>query len=57
MQSQNQRFYNNVRLFPIFEMNLPEGYMSLMVHMYRAITEQAIADLKDCHSNVRMLEY
>ena len=27
MQPQNQRFYNNGRLFPIFEMNLPEGYV------------------------------
>lgn len=27
MQPQNQRFYNNGRLFPIFEMNIPEGYV------------------------------
>jgi serine/threonine-protein kinase HipA len=27
MQPQNQRLYNNGRLFPIFEMNIPEGYV------------------------------
>ena len=27
MQPQHQRLYNNGRLFPIFEMNLPEGYV------------------------------
>ena len=27
MQPQNQRLYNNGRLFPVFEMNIPEGYV------------------------------
>lgn len=34
----------------------PNLYLDNDINMYRAKTEQAIADLKDCHRNVHMLE-
>ena len=35
----------------------PNLYFDPDINMYRATTEQAIADLKNCHRNVHMLEH
>ena len=35
----------------------PNLYFDPDINMYRATTEQAIADLKSCHRNVHMLEH
>jgi hypothetical protein len=34
----------------------PNLYLDTDIHMYRAKSEQAIADLKDCNRNIHMLE-